>query len=430
MKNKFSNILILILLSSFLHAQTLVNNGAKLYLQSGVNLYIGGNFVNLTDNNQSNGTMDLHGTIVLNKDWINDADSGEVFVNIENPADGMVKMESPIEQNIQGTAPTNFENLSLANSNKTLNISNCKVNGILSLDAILKLNKQRLIINNSSSAAIDYKGGYIESETTSTEGIGEIQWMIGNSTDLYNVPFGSKNADTNNLNLSLEISSPGSSEGSITFATYPTDNYLMFPYPSSVQNLNGLDAKSIINRFWIIRPEYALKPDINLIFSYLQKDIDQLYANFKDINLQARRYNTDKQSWTDIDAMGYNDANNLKVIVNNIQSNDFYEPWILLSDKKLSTIYIPNAFSPGNDGKNDTFIPKSISINPSSFEMHIYNRWGAEIYSTTDINKPWDGRVKGKSEICPIGVYVYYIVYRDIVTRQFNECFGTISIVK
>src|SRR6185312_5501174 len=68
--------------------------------------------------------------------------------------------------------------------------------------------------------------------------------------------------------------------------------------------------------------------------------------------------------------------------------------------------YIPNVFSPNGDGINDTYLIKVEYM--SLYDIAIYNRWGQEVFHSTDPNSPWDGKVKGGGD-APAGVY-YYIV--------------------
>lgn len=57
-------------------------------------------------------------------------------------------------------------------------------------------------------------------------------------------------------------------------------------------------------------------------------------------------------------------------------------------------IYIPNAFTPNGDGKNDLL--KVLPIGYKSFEyMAIYNRYGQQVYRTTDWREGWDGTIRG-----------------------------------
>jgi gliding motility-associated-like protein len=70
---------------------------------------------------------------------------------------------------------------------------------------------------------------------------------------------------------------------------------------------------------------------------------------------------------------------------------------------------VPNAFTPDGDNMNDYFFPRQwLSMSVTTFKMIIYNRWGQEIYSTTNINgRGWDGKFNGVDQ--PQGVYVYVI---------------------
>jgi len=86
------------------------------------------------------------------------------------------------------------------------------------------------------------------------------------------------------------------------------------------------------------------------------------------------------------------------------------------SDKEVTvtvykTIYIPNSFSPNGDGMNDIFrIPPGIVFDLQS--LIIYNRYGNEIFKTTDITKGWDGAYKGFT--APAGAYSYIIKGTDV----------------
>lgn len=56
--------------------------------------------------------------------------------------------------------------------------------------------------------------------------------------------------------------------------------------------------------------------------------------------------------------------------------------------------YIPNAFSPNGDGKNEIFKP-IITGTLVYYEFTIYNRWGQQIFKTSDRNEGWNGSIKG-----------------------------------
>ncbi|MCC6280186.1 MAG: gliding motility-associated C-terminal domain-containing protein, partial [Saprospiraceae bacterium] len=69
-------------------------------------------------------------------------------------------------------------------------------------------------------------------------------------------------------------------------------------------------------------------------------------------------------------------------------------------------VYLPNAFSPNDDGQND-FLKAYLGISVLQFELRIFDRWGGLLFETTDPARGWDGVAKGKP--AQPGVYVYYV---------------------
>ncbi|HYC29038.1 MAG TPA: gliding motility-associated C-terminal domain-containing protein, partial [Chitinophagaceae bacterium] len=66
-------------------------------------------------------------------------------------------------------------------------------------------------------------------------------------------------------------------------------------------------------------------------------------------------------------------------------------------------------FSPNGDGINDVLvIPCAIS---SPVFLHIWNRWGSEIYRSSDYDNTWDGTYKG--QLLPGGTYFYSLEYEN-----------------
>ena len=73
--------------------------------------------------------------------------------------------------------------------------------------------------------------------------------------------------------------------------------------------------------------------------------------------------------------------------------------------------YVPNAFTPDGDAFNNTFKPVfTFGIDPNSYTMYIYNRWGEIIFETNDVSVGWDGTYNG--EIVQDGTYSYTIKFK------------------
>jgi len=77
------------------------------------------------------------------------------------------------------------------------------------------------------------------------------------------------------------------------------------------------------------------------------------------------------------------------------------------------TFFMPNAFSPNNDGNNDLFGPKGLGINNDYYNLYIYNRWGELVFETNDINILWDGTSISSKNMCPQGVYTWVVLLRN-----------------
>ena len=56
--------------------------------------------------------------------------------------------------------------------------------------------------------------------------------------------------------------------------------------------------------------------------------------------------------------------------------------------------FIPDAFTPNNDGKNDIFKP-IVTAPLEQYAFSIFNRWGQRIFYTTEISKGWNGKLGG-----------------------------------
>jgi len=98
-------------------------------------------------------------------------------------------------------------------------------------------------------------------------------------------------------------------------------------------------------------------------------------------------------------------------------------------------IYVPTAFSPQGDGRNETW--KIAKYNVEEIKVYVYNRWGEMVYfsdkkgeDNIESDQGWDGKFKGGT--CPSGSYKYLIDYKgnqdgiEIVRRDT----GTVTIIR
>ena len=92
--------------------------------------------------------------------------------------------------------------------------------------------------------------------------------------------------------------------------------------------------------------------------------------------------------------------------------------------KVLNRIFMPNAFTPNGDGKNDVFrIPSGALIDLEEFS--IFNRWGEVLFSTRDRVTGWDGKYKGELQS---GVFVYVI--KGVDNKGPVRIKGTVVVIR
>ena len=94
--------------------------------------------------------------------------------------------------------------------------------------------------------------------------------------------------------------------------------------------------------------------------------------------------------------------------------------------KTLPGIYMPNAFSPNADGKNDVMKPILAGISSLDY-FSIYNRWGQLIFSTSQMGRGWDGNIGGKP--AATGSFVYIVRAKDYLGKTLMQK-GSFVLVK
>jgi gliding motility-associated-like protein len=104
---------------------------------------------------------------------------------------------------------------------------------------------------------------------------------------------------------------------------------------------------------------------------------------------------------------------------------------IIIVVNDIYTVYIPNAFSPNNDGLNDLFYPVCTGVDPNEFEFMVFNRWGNIVFKSTTLGDKWNGTEFNNGdpyEDCVMDVYVYRIIVKPLTDGK-KKFIGKVTLV-
>ncbi|MGF1565954.1 MAG: gliding motility-associated C-terminal domain-containing protein, partial [Flavobacteriales bacterium] len=76
-------------------------------------------------------------------------------------------------------------------------------------------------------------------------------------------------------------------------------------------------------------------------------------------------------------------------------------------------VFVPNAFTPDNDGLNEVF--RAYGPPVDDFRMEVYNRWGEVVFVSEDMNRGWTGDVMNS------GYYGQNESYAWVITYSYDD---------
>lgn len=108
-----------------------------------------------------------------------------------------------------------------------------------------------------------------------------------------------------------------------------------------------------------------------------------------------------------------------------------YDTIIVKADPSLCDCepFLPDAFTPDEDGMNDQYAPifrRDCYI--SNYSFFIYNRWGQQVFSSTQPSQKWNGTFKGAP--ANVDVYMYYLKYSTNPNYPEHVRKGDITLIR
>ncbi len=94
--------------------------------------------------------------------------------------------------------------------------------------------------------------------------------------------------------------------------------------------------------------------------------------------------------------------------------------------KTQPSIFVPTAFTPNNDGRNDQIMPIAVGMQKINY-FRIYNRWGQLVFSTTTNGHGWDGKIGGVLQ--GTNVFVWLVSAEDYLGKPYFQK-GTVTLIR
>ncbi len=391
-------LLVLAAASSFNPVKSqVVNRGAAITVAPGGILYVDGDF-----NNQT-GSILNDGILVVKGNWQN---NDPAFPAFSKQSFGVVEF-SGNEQRIFGAFKTEFPSLLLSGNGAKILEVNADVAGVLSLnDREFRTGQFTLSMLNSSPMAITRSSGFI-----STDANGKLLRLI-NSASSYLFPLGTS-ASGQAFYRPLEVE-----------MTDAVQNYFAVSFTKNDPTTGGYnrqnkrqDIKEVFDQYYYLLDQNG-SSKLNIRFyqnTSQDANLKQL-VNWNTFNIWEKAGPSSVNTGTFGDGLDQNLLFASDRVIDNL-------PVTLASTIDESPFTFFNAFTPDNDGKNDTWEVKNLDLYPDN-DLTVFNRWGDEVFAAKGYSsaKAWDG-----GNLNP-GTY-YYILNVNMAgaRRSFK---GFITMVK
>lgn len=175
------------------------------------------------------------------------------------------------------------------------------------------------------------------------------------------------------------------------------------------------------------------KPDANFTVEPKTETIINPVISFTDLSAGSNFWSwnfgdTDTSSLSDPLPHTYADTGTYTItLITNTNYGCLDTSYQNISIEPDFVFYIPNSFTPNDDGINETFSGKGIFI--IKYEMSIFDRWGNLVFFSDNINTPWDGKANHGKELAQRDVYIYSIRVTDIKTIE-HDYKGKVTLIR
>lgn len=103
--------------------------------------------------------------------------------------------------------------------------------------------------------------------------------------------------------------------------------------------------------------------------------------------------------------------------------------WIDITVNDYHTFFVPNAFTPDDNGHNEIFIPEFTNIISDGYSLIVFDRWGNIVFESNDPAVGWNGRWKNSGKMAQEDIYVYRINYTDNMYKTY-KLLGHVALIR
>jgi gliding motility-associated-like protein len=238
--------------------------------------------------------------------------------------------------------------------------------------------------------------------TTGSGDIASWKWDFGDgTTDISNNPsplhfYKTDGVYSVTLTLKTKAGCSGVYTANVTVLKKPKADFKLLPNPITV-----------------------LKPDVTIV-NNSSSDVISYKWSFGD---------GDESDTKDPGTRRYPDTGHYVIMLTVRNANGCADTLIdTLKVKMAYTIHAPNVLTLNGDDVNDKWKPLGEGVE--NYEIVIMDRWGQQVFHSTDFNEYWMGDYNGNGVQVPEGVYVYQIKIVDFAQEEVKVVKGTITVIK
>jgi hypothetical protein len=93
-------------------------------------------------------------------------------------------------------------------------------------------------------------------------------------------------------------------------------------------------------------------------------------------------------------------------------------------------VWVPNAFTPEQDGLNEVFVPVIKGAKPETYHFSIFDRWGTLVFESFEIGEPWIGDVRNGNAFAANGAYIWRLEVQPLEDRSLKLYTGFVTVIR